>query len=174
MDILKGTIIQTLPLKLINYIKGPFNQQHDVDIISNKEISIFNNNNFLINNEYSEILIYNFETGLFSKMFNEQLKEIHGIDLLTVTAKDLEIPLVSVAVMEAYTASTPKPIPTDPVEQALYYVDTYVKYDKAKLIKELGEEKGIETYNRKRNESIENFLVNNGFRTEWNEYSTNN
>lgn len=112
--------------------------------------------------------------GANTRAFNEQLKEIHGIDLLTVTAKDLEIPLVSVAVMEAYTASTPKPIPTDPVEQALYYVDTYVKYDKAKLIKELGEEKGIETYNRKRNESIENFLVNNGFRTEWNEYSTNN
>ena len=27
--------------------------QHDVDIISNNEISIFNNNNFIINNEYS-------------------------------------------------------------------------------------------------------------------------
>ena len=76
--------------------------------------------------------------------------------------------------MEAYTASTPKPIPTDPVGQAIYYVDTYVKYDKAKLIEELGEEKGIATYNKKRNESIENFLVNNGFRSEWNEYSKNN
>ena len=59
--------------EVINFITGPFNQQHDVDIISDKEISIFNNNNFLINNEYSEILIYNFETGLFSKKFNKQL-----------------------------------------------------------------------------------------------------
>jgi len=112
--------------------------------------------------------------GANTRAFNEQLKKIHGIDLLTITAKDLEIPLVSVAVMEAYTASTPAPIPTDPVKQAVYYVDTYVKYNKEKLIEELGEEKGIAEYNRKRNESIENFLVNNGFRTEWNEYSKNN
>ncbi len=59
--------------EVINFITGPFNQQHDVDIISDKEISIFNNNNFLINNEYSEVLIYNFETESFSKMFNKQL-----------------------------------------------------------------------------------------------------
>ena len=59
--------------KVINYIKGPFSQQHDVDIISNKEISIFNNNNFLEENEYSEVLIYNFETKKFSKLFNEAL-----------------------------------------------------------------------------------------------------
>ena len=31
--------------KVINYITGPFAAQHDVDIISDKEISIFNNNN---------------------------------------------------------------------------------------------------------------------------------
>jgi uncharacterized protein (UPF0335 family) len=111
--------------------------------------------------------------GANTRAFNEQLKEIHDIDLLTITAKDLEKPLVNIAVMEAYTASTPKPIPTDPTEQAIYYVDTYVKYNKAKLIEELGEEEGIATYNRKRNESIENFLVNNGFRSEWNEYSKN-
>ena len=61
--------------KVINYIIGPFAHQHDVDIISNKEISIFNNNNFLVNNEYSEILIYNFETKKFRKLFNNQLRE---------------------------------------------------------------------------------------------------
>ena len=61
--------------KVINYIKGPFSQQHDVDIISDKEISIFNNNNFVINNKFSEILIYDFETKEFRKLFNEQLKE---------------------------------------------------------------------------------------------------
>ena len=61
--------------KVINYITGPFTQQHDVDIISDKEISIFNNNNSFTNNEYSEVLIYNFETKTFSKLFNNQLKK---------------------------------------------------------------------------------------------------
>ncbi len=60
--------------EVINYIKGPFYSQHDVDIISDKEISIFNNNNSFINeNEYSEVLIYNFETKKFKKKFNQSL-----------------------------------------------------------------------------------------------------
>ena len=59
--------------KVINYITGPFDQQHDVDIISNSEISIFNNNNFLLNNKYSDIVIYNFETKQFRKLFYDQL-----------------------------------------------------------------------------------------------------
>ena len=61
--------------KVINYITGPFAQQHDVDIISDKEISIFNNNNFIINNEYSEVIIYNFETKKFKTLFNDQLQK---------------------------------------------------------------------------------------------------
>ena len=61
--------------KVISYISGPFSEQHDVDIISNKEISIFNNNNFLVNNEHSEVVIYNFETKRFRKLFNDQLKK---------------------------------------------------------------------------------------------------
>ena len=60
--------------KVINYITGPFAQQHDVDIISDKEISIFNNNNFFVDNDYSEVLIYNFETKKFRKLFNDQLQ----------------------------------------------------------------------------------------------------
>ena len=60
--------------KVINYITGPFAQQHDVDIISDKEISIFNNNNFFVDNDYSEVLIYNFETNKFRKLFNDQLQ----------------------------------------------------------------------------------------------------
>lgn len=60
--------------KVINYIKGPFSQQHDVDIISDKEISIFNNNNFIVDNEFSEVIVYNFETKEFRKIFNNQLK----------------------------------------------------------------------------------------------------
>ena len=66
--------------KVINYITGPFAQQHDVDIISEKEISIFNNNNFITDkglpyNEYSEVIIYNFETKKFRTLFNNQLQK---------------------------------------------------------------------------------------------------
>jgi len=61
--------------KVINYIMGPFAHQHDVDIISDKEISIFNNNNFFVNNEHSEVVIYNFETKKFRKLFNDQLQK---------------------------------------------------------------------------------------------------
>ncbi len=61
--------------KVINYITGPFAQQHDVDIISDKEISIFNNNNFFDNDDYSEVLIYNFKTNKFTKLFNNELKK---------------------------------------------------------------------------------------------------
>ena len=61
--------------QVINYITGPFEQQHDIDIISDKEISIFDNNNSFNNNEYSEILIYNFETKEFTKLFNNQLQK---------------------------------------------------------------------------------------------------
>lgn len=61
--------------KVINYINGPFARQHDVDIISDKEISIFNNNNFFINNQYSQVLIYNFETKKFISLFDDELKK---------------------------------------------------------------------------------------------------
>ena len=61
--------------KVINYITGPFAQQHDVDIISDREISIFNNNNFFDNNKHSQVLIYNFETKTFKKLFNDQLQK---------------------------------------------------------------------------------------------------
>ena len=61
--------------KVINYITGPFAQQHDVDIISDSEISIFDNNNFVVNNEHSEVLIYNFKNKKFRKLFNTQLKK---------------------------------------------------------------------------------------------------
>ena len=49
--------------------------QHDVDIISDHQISIFNNNNSLTDRNHSEILIYNFETEKFSKKFNKSLIE---------------------------------------------------------------------------------------------------
>ncbi len=64
--------------KIIRIISGPFFQQHDVDILSEKEISIFNNNTIWtpkgeIIKKNSEILIYNFETNKFTKKFNDQL-----------------------------------------------------------------------------------------------------
>ena len=62
--------------KVINYITGPFAQQHDVDIISDTEISIFDNNNFVVDNDYSEIVIYNFKTGKFRTLFNDQKKTL--------------------------------------------------------------------------------------------------
>ena len=73
----QNAIIHFRPMtnKVINFITGPFAAQHDPDIISDKEISIFNNNNFLINNKYSEILIYNFENKKFKKLFSDQLKK---------------------------------------------------------------------------------------------------
>ena len=60
--------------KVLNYIKGPYYLQHDVDIISNKEISIFNNNSIMEGSKYSEIIIYNFEDKTFKKKFNDDLR----------------------------------------------------------------------------------------------------
>lgn len=73
----KSSIIHYRPSmnKVINYITGPFSQQHDVDIISNKEILIFDNNNFFVNSEFSEIEVYNFETKTFRKLFNDQMQK---------------------------------------------------------------------------------------------------
>jgi len=66
--------------KIIKIIEGNFFNQHDVDIIDDKRISIYNNNVF-INSENkrnvtnSEILIYNFESDKFSKKFEETFKK---------------------------------------------------------------------------------------------------
>lgn len=67
--------------KIINLIQGPFSRQHDVDIYSDKEISIFNNNEIytikgLLVDKNSEILVYNLETRKFRKIFNKTLKNI--------------------------------------------------------------------------------------------------
>ncbi len=73
----QSAIVQYRPdtNQVIRYLVGPFARQHDVDIISDTEISIFNNNNFMVNNEYSEVLIYNFETEEYSKLFHDTLME---------------------------------------------------------------------------------------------------
>ena len=61
--------------KIIAVVTGPYSNQHDLNIISNNEISILNNNNFFLDNEFSEVLIYNFQTKQFKRLFNEQIKE---------------------------------------------------------------------------------------------------
>ena len=61
--------------KVINLIKGPFSMQHDIKVISDNKISIFNNNNFIYDNKYSEVLIYDFESEQFSKIFSKELQK---------------------------------------------------------------------------------------------------
>ena len=62
--------------KIINFITGPFFMQHDVNIVSNSEISIFNNNNTLDkSSKFSEVIIYNFEKKSFSKKFDNELRQ---------------------------------------------------------------------------------------------------
>lgn len=57
--------------------------------------------------------------------YNEKLKSNFNIDLTTVTAEDLEIPIVNVAVARGYYMIFPDPIPEDKVEQAGYWLKNY-------------------------------------------------
>lgn len=84
--------------KIIKIISGPFLYQHDVDIISDKEIALFNNNYTDIGNDYtkagkplptnekeiakkidsigfSEILIYNFEEDTYRPILTKQFQK---------------------------------------------------------------------------------------------------
>jgi len=66
--------------EIINILTGPFYMQHDVDIVSENEISIFNNNTintqkgkYVVSN--NQILIYNFETKNYTKSNVDGIKE---------------------------------------------------------------------------------------------------
>lgn len=67
--------------KIIKVIEGEFYNQHDVDILDDRRISIYNNNVFLDFKDKrkvkdnNEIIIYNFETDTFSKMFEKTFIE---------------------------------------------------------------------------------------------------
>lgn len=65
--------------QIISTIKGQMVGQHDVDILDDHRISIFNNNLNLFNNgdvdDHNEILIYDFKTNSYSKYLNSALKE---------------------------------------------------------------------------------------------------
>ena len=55
-------------------------QQHDVDILDDHRISIFNNNLYLSDNPNgvdgnNEVVIYDFKTDSYSKYLNESLKQ---------------------------------------------------------------------------------------------------
>ena len=66
--------------KVVKIITGPFFMQHDVDIVSDHEISIFNNNTLYTKSgpktENINILIYNFKNNFFNKIFDESINEI--------------------------------------------------------------------------------------------------
>ncbi len=69
--------------KIIDLIVGPFSHQHDIDILDQNTISIFNNNNItnLSENNFkseknfknNEILIYDLNTKKYSKLINNSL-----------------------------------------------------------------------------------------------------
>jgi hypothetical protein len=84
--------------------------------------------------------------------YNELLKDNLNIDLMDVTKKDLEQPVVSAAVARAYFMVAADSIPTEPEAMADYYVDNYVRYDPKSP-----------TYIEDREKARQNFLVNNGF-----------
>ena len=64
----------TLSNKVLRIIKGPFQLQHDVDILSDKKLIIFNNNS-LIDQNISEIILYDYEKNTFEKILNDELKK---------------------------------------------------------------------------------------------------
>ena len=61
--------------KIIKILEGPFANQHDVDILNDEEISIFNNNVLYTYQEKKEleILIYNFKTNSYKKKFQNTI-----------------------------------------------------------------------------------------------------
>ncbi len=67
--------------KIVRIIEGNFFNQHDIDILDDKRISIYNNNSFSNSNQNSnvennnEIIIYNFETNTFEKKFEDTFEK---------------------------------------------------------------------------------------------------
>ena len=68
--------------KILKLIRGPFFQQHDVDIISDSKIALFNNNSKVYklkrsDNRNSNVVIYDFKTSKFQKYLDDELKLIN-------------------------------------------------------------------------------------------------
>ena len=71
---------------------GPFFHQHDVDILDNNRISIFNNNSKdFVSGDFvdgvNEVLIYDFRYDSFESLFS---KKIEKEDVRTITAGSLK------------------------------------------------------------------------------------
>ena len=68
--------------KILKVIRGPFFQQHDVDIISDGKIALFNNNSKIYklkrsNSKNSNVIIYDFKTNKFQNYLDDELKLIN-------------------------------------------------------------------------------------------------
>lgn len=86
----RSMIVQYRPANdsIIRIIEGPFYNQHDIDIISDKEIALFNNNVFMLGYDsksinkdlptdtigLSNIIRYNFETSQFDTLIYEHFE----------------------------------------------------------------------------------------------------
>ncbi len=80
-------LYRPLTNKIIWKGTGPFFHQHDVDIINNHKISVFNNNskNFVggdVVDGNNEVIIYDFKTNQYSNYLEESLKKL---DVRTIT-----------------------------------------------------------------------------------------
>ena len=82
--------------KILWFKKGPWSNQHDVDIIDKSKISVFDNNisdKFNIS-EFSNYVVYDFETESFEYPFSESFKKFKIATLtggLSETINDKEI-----------------------------------------------------------------------------------
>ena len=68
--------------KILKVIRGPFFQQHDVDIISDGKIALFNNNSKVYklkrsDKRNSNVIIYDFKTSKFQNYLDDELKLIN-------------------------------------------------------------------------------------------------
>ena len=81
-DLSKIFIYRPATNEIIRVISGPFVKQHDVDIISDHQITIFNNNAWHTRNgnfipSTSEVLIYDFQKETFKAVASEALNSVN-------------------------------------------------------------------------------------------------
>ena len=62
--------------KVLKVIKGNFSGHHDVDILNDSQISIFNNNSVGLDDKFSEILIYDFDKEKIEKKYSKILESL--------------------------------------------------------------------------------------------------
>ena len=82
--------------KVLWFKKGPWSNQHDVDIIDNSKISVFDNNRSgkITKNEFSNHVVYDFENDSFDYPFTasfNKFKITTGTGGISETINDKEI-----------------------------------------------------------------------------------